>query len=302
MRSSEPVSVQLRGYGGIPLAATLHDTNGAVATLLLCHGVCEHQGRYARFFQTLVSKGVRCIGFDLRGHGRSGGARGHVDRFEDYLADLDEVIGYARGLESRGGSRATIFLFGHSMGGVVAARYLEEASSFASFGGLLLSSPGFVPNVEIPRYKRWIASLLTPVAPSLRLPTAIASSAITSDPEEARAYATDPGVQSKVSLRWYAEFEAARRTAMQQASSLKLPIYGFCGSDDTVVSPQAVEQFVSATGASDRQYRLWEGLRHETLNERAEAREAVTASIVDWVVARARSSSGAKVASRNADP
>jgi acylglycerol lipase len=87
-------------------------------------------------------------------------------------------------------------------------------------------------------------------------------------------------------LRWFAEFERAGVGALNEANRLSLPIYAFAGGDDTVIRPESVERFVDAAASSEKTYRLWHGLRHETLNERKPERDAVTNAVIDWISAR----------------
>ena len=46
------------------------------AVVCLVHGLGEHSGRYAHVAAALNDAGYALLGFDLRGHGKSGGPRG----------------------------------------------------------------------------------------------------------------------------------------------------------------------------------------------------------------------------------
>ena len=56
--------------------------------MLLVHGLAEHSGRYERTGRLLAEAGIDVTAFDLRGHGGSGGRRGDVERWTDYLDDI----------------------------------------------------------------------------------------------------------------------------------------------------------------------------------------------------------------------
>ena len=81
----------------------------AKAHVLICHGANEHIGRYPHVIKALNSAGYTVTGMDLRGHGKSGGRRGHVLRWEHYSEDIRVVA------QSIGGE---LYLVGHSMGGL----------------------------------------------------------------------------------------------------------------------------------------------------------------------------------------
>ena len=54
------------------------------AMLLIVHGLAEHSGRYMNIVNHFVPLGYGVHGFDHPGHGKSGGTRVYVERFEDY--------------------------------------------------------------------------------------------------------------------------------------------------------------------------------------------------------------------------
>jgi lysophospholipase len=235
--------------------------------------------------EELCDLGIACVRFDLRGHGRSSGIRAHVDSFAEYVTDLHLVTLWYETQRAALGLSGPTFLLGHSMGGVVVARYLQEHGAEGRYCGLLLSAPGFLPKVQIPAYKRVLLRLLLPWVPKLKLPTGISASAISTDVDEQRLYLTDPQISKKVSLRWYAEFTREGQTALAKASEITVPIYAFCGAADEVVSTREVQRFVETVTSVDKTYKCWDGLRHETLNERPSARQQVCCAISEWILA-----------------
>src|SRR4051794_39270056 len=88
-----------------------------VAGLALVHGINEHSGRYEHVGDGLAARGIDVLAFDLPGHGRSGGRRGHVDRFDDLLDEAEDLIADRRALG------VPVVLLGHSLGGLIAVAY-----------------------------------------------------------------------------------------------------------------------------------------------------------------------------------
>src|SRR5690606_19407030 len=98
--------------------------NGAPVWLVVTHGLGEHGGRHKHLFE-MYSQYFNVLIYDLRGHGESSGKRGWVKNFEDFVDDLDEVINYLKSEFQM----SRYVLFGHSMGGLVTASYMQKRAS-----------------------------------------------------------------------------------------------------------------------------------------------------------------------------
>ncbi len=91
----------------------------ARAAVIIVHGIFEHGGRHAFLAEGLAQRGYATHAIDLRGHGRSDGTRGSIDRFDQYLADLGDFVSYLAKDQPSG----PFYLFGHSMGGQIVLLY-----------------------------------------------------------------------------------------------------------------------------------------------------------------------------------
>ncbi len=89
---------------------------GAIA---LVHGFGEHSGRYGDLVKALTTAGYAICALDHRGHGRSPGQRGHIDRWDDFMEDIRGLLSETRQLAPN----TLPFLFGHSVGGLMALQY-----------------------------------------------------------------------------------------------------------------------------------------------------------------------------------
>jgi alpha-beta hydrolase superfamily lysophospholipase len=98
----------------LPMAA-------ARGSVVLMHGLGEHSGRYRHVIQFFNQCGLSVRCYDHRGHGRSEGKRGDVINGNPMVQDAEIVI-------DDFASRFDLppFLFGHSMGGLFAARFAPE--------------------------------------------------------------------------------------------------------------------------------------------------------------------------------
>lgn len=111
---------------------------------LIAHGYAEHAGRHADLAEHLVSDGAAVYAPDHRGHGYSDGERGLVDDTEALIDDFSRV--YDLAVAEHPG--LPVLLFGHSMGGLIATIFLQEADR--SVDAAILSSPviGGMPALE----------------------------------------------------------------------------------------------------------------------------------------------------------
>jgi alpha-beta hydrolase superfamily lysophospholipase len=154
----------IRGVRGVNLAYRTWEKPNARAALMVVHGLGEHAGRYAEFGERMASFGISTFAMDLRGHGLSDGRRGHVPRFDVHLQEIDR---FRREVEGLADLRVPLFLFGQSMGGLIALRYLEEYEG--RFRGAIIASPWLATAMPVPRWKVAAASLLNRLLPALPL-------------------------------------------------------------------------------------------------------------------------------------
>lgn len=273
------VEETINGADGARLYLRRSETERPRAEIIIVHGFAEHSGRYAALTDHLVGHSYCVTSYDERGHGQSEGLAGHVDRFSDYERDLDRVVAYVR---SRGCSR-TIFIIGHSMGGLVTLRYV--AKNRGSLAGAVVTSPLIAIAGEVPGHKLLIARVGARVAPRLRLDNEINPRVLSRDPEVGRAYAADPLVHRVISTRWFAEAVRAMDEVKQWASEITLPLLVMQGTEDRLASEMATRQLFERIGAGDKELVIYPGYYHELFNEpeKADIFERVTSWLASHV-------------------
>ena len=242
-----------------------------VAAILLVHGIGEHSGRYEHVGNFFAQRGYDVAGFDNRGFGRSGGLRGHVERFDQFLDDIQERLAERLALG------VPVILFGHSLGGLMAASYLVGDRPQPDLA--VLSSPAL--SAELPLWQRVAAPLLGRVRPRMFFPSEIEGAGLSRDPEVQEAYTTDPLLVAGATAGLGHEVFRAMDRANQQLSRLRVPTYVLHGGADPVVPPQASEPLAQLEVVTRR---VWPGLLHECLNEPEQ--DQVMAEIEAWLRAR----------------
>lgn len=247
--------------------------------VVLVHGFGEHSDRYCHLVDALIDGGYTVYGFDHRGHGRSPGKRGHTDRFSDFIEDVQRVV-----------SRSKIdypdlplFLFGHSVGGLVALHYaLLHPQRLA---GVIASAP-LLAKPNISPLVLTIAGLLSRFAPTFALDTRLDPSTISRDPAEVQRYKSDPLVHSKTSARAGAEGMAALEWVQAHAGKLRVPLLLYHGAGDRLVPLEGSRNFFANAGSVDKTFHELPGVFHESHNDLE--REALFQIIVAWLDERAR--------------
>jgi acylglycerol lipase len=240
------------------------------AQMLLVHGLAEHSGRYERTGQLLAEAGVDVTAFDLRGHGGSGGRRGDVERWTDYLDDIAVRLSAVRA-EADG---RPVVLFAHSYGGLISTDYVLSGRPAPDL--LVLSAPAL--DDGLPRWQHILVPLIARIWPTLAFKNAWGPDVLSRDPDVGRRARVDPGSPDRATVRMGAFGFAAQERVRSTLATLAVPTLVFHGLDDRLVPPTATEPFERLPGVTRRVY---PGLRHETLNEPEGPQ--IVADVIAWL-------------------
>lgn len=250
-------------------------TGEAKGAVLVVHGYAEHGGRYHEVADALAERGYRVAVLDLRGHGLSEGARGHTERFGDYLRDLDDLL-EELAKDDAWKALGKPVLLGHSFGGLISFHYGLANPGRAR--GTFLSSPFFGIKLAVPAVKRGAARVLSRLIPTFGLPSGLSGRDVSHDPAIIKSYDEDPLNGKKATARWYTETVAAHARALELAPQFHGPLTIFAAGADRVVSPEATEAVFARVGSAKKSLRLLDGQFHEIFNEvdrKTTIREAV---------------------------
>lgn len=246
----------------------------ARAVVVLIHGLGEHAGRYAHVAAAFNAAGYAVIAPDLRGHGRSGGPRGHFPSYDVVLDDIQLAFNQAAsrypGLPQ--------FLYGHSLGGALVLYYTLKRKP--ALRGLVVTSPGLAPGTPPAGLKLAAAKLFNQLLPSLTLANGLDTNNLSHDPALAKAYLTDTLVHPLISARLGMELITKGAWIQTQGGAFPVPLLLLQGTADHLVSPAATRRF-AASLTGDVTYKEWEGLYHELHNE--VGKEQIIQEIVAWV-------------------
>ncbi len=246
---------------GLRLFAQKWEPESEVKSVIcLAHGHGEHSGRYIHWAERLTQSGYAVITADLRGHGRSGGKRGHTPSFDHYNDDISLLLEDAA--QSFPGKPC--FLYGHSFGGMLALFYLIQRQPQLS--GAVITSPNLGGAIMEQRFKVAMARILGSVIPRLAIPSGIEQEALSRDRAVVENYRQDPLVHDKGTMRMAKGIIATIEYIFEHANEINLPVLIMHGTGDRI-SYAAESEKLARLIPGDCTFKLWEGYYHELHNE-----------------------------------
>jgi acylglycerol lipase len=253
-------------------AWTVEDPVGAV---VLVHGAHEHGGRYRHVAERLAAAGYAVHAVDHPGHGRSPGRRGNIGSMAVAVDGVAELVRLAA--DQHPG--VPLFVYGHSLGGLIALQYLTGTPD-ARVAGAVISAAALDTSTAN-AVQRTVAPLLSRVLPDLGVLT-LDAEAVSRDPEVVRDYRTDPlNHTGKMVARTGAELMTTALAMPRRLPSLTMPLLVLHGTADRLVPSAASEVVRAHAGSSDLTLRMYDGLFHEPHNE--PEKDEVLGDVVAWL-------------------
>ncbi len=259
---------------GLELYAQEWTLEKAEALVCLVHGLGEHSGRFSHVAERLNQAGYAFMAFDLRGHGKSGGLRGHTPSIEAYMDDIDLFLKEA----DRRHPGLPRFLYGHSLGGILVLNYaLRKRPKLA---GVIATSSGLRTALEKQKTKVMLAKLLGSLLPEQQLASGLDPGSISRDAAVVKRYVEDPLVHDRMTFGMGKAMIEAIPWTFAHAAEFPVPLLLVHGTADRLAFPSGSQEF-AALVSGDCTLKLWEGLSHETHNE--PEKEAVLAYMIGWL-------------------
>ena len=272
------VTGSLLSRDGLQLFYRKYESDKPVAGIVMAHGLGEHSGRYEHIVSRLGAKGFSFWMCDHRGHGRSGGQKGHITHFDQYLMDLQLVVELAR---KELGEDKKLILIGHSMGGLIAINFAIRFGNLID--ALVTSSPALGLGVKVPLWKDKMGKIMSNIFPGLSMSNELDHDKISHDPEVVRDYVNDPLVHTKVTARWFTEFLGAMENANKMAGKIDLPMLMQVAGDDHLVNAPSSKVFFEKLTVKDKTMHYYDDLYHEVYHEVKEDREKVLDDLQSWL-------------------
>jgi alpha-beta hydrolase superfamily lysophospholipase len=260
--------------GGARLFFRSREVENPRGRLLAVHGLGEHSGRFEGLAARANQAGMHFFSLDLRGHGRSPGRRGHAGSFERLLTDLDR---FRRRTGNGEAKLPTVFL-GHSLGGLIVGRYVQEFG-FPSLSGAVLVAPFVDLAMRPPAWKLRLAALADRWVPALTMDNGIRSDLLFRTAEERAARDEDPLVHRRVSARLWGDMRREATILVRRAGQSRAPVLIQLPGDDRVVSTSASRDLAMRFGG-DTEVIEYEDAYHDLYRD--PAAEAAATDLVRW--------------------
>lgn len=250
MSSIPPEDIETDGHAGLLIGSLWSPPGDPTWVAVIAHGYGEHIGRYQWVADRLTSDGAVVYAHDHIGHGRSEGERVLIEDFEQVVDDLHLLV--QRAHEDH--PDLPVVLIGHSMGGMIAARYTQrhaDALTATVLSGPVLGS--------------WAATALADLDEIPPTPIDIAT--LSRDPDVGRTYEEDE-------LVWHGDFKrptlkALRATieAINVGGHLRVPTIWLHGEDDQLVPIDPSSEGWAHIRPADGVAKSYPDARHEIFNE-----------------------------------
>ncbi len=241
--------------------------------VVMVHGIGEHSGCYDGWANKLVAQSAGVLTFDLRGHGRSSGIRGHAS-MKNITDDLRAIIKDMR----KKFPDIPIVLLGHSMGGHIVLSYAIEKNVMVQ--GIIASSP-WLKLVNPP--SPWLVKVgkcASHLLPWFTVNTGIKAEQLAQDGIGVKSTKTDPLLHKKISLKLFSDLWTNSETILRNKHRLNVPLLLMHGTADPLTSYQASKSFAQNAGEYTT-YKQWRGMHHDLLNDACS--EVVFQYVTKWL-------------------
>lgn len=259
------------GYNNTKIYAKKNIVEEAKANVVIVHGIFEHLDRYDYLVSKLNEAKYNVYRYDARGHGRSEGKRGDIDKFEEFLLDLDIYIDLIR----KQNPDLKIILLGHSMGGLVATSYASIYNNKIDY--LALSG---ACNVT-PKVARALKFVPTFLAAKINYKNALGEG-VCGDKEVVERYNNDELVLKSGKLRLMKNaFIKGCKLVKNNISKINVPVIVMHGEKDGIVVKETGEWTFDNLNVNDKTLKMYPGLYHEIFNE--VSKDEVINDLVSWM-------------------
>lgn len=236
------------GSGGVNLYfQSWHPLKASRAVIIGIHGHGDHSGGLFNIIQHLLPEGFSWYGLDLRGHGRSPGKRGHIERWRDFHSDLALFINMVRERES---NSLPVFLLGHSLGGLLGLEY--AINNPKHLDGIVAISPalnyhGFSPAIHA------VLPLISLARPKFVFNLEQDNRKLTRDIKAIKRLNRDTLRHGKITARLGQELLEAGKRVKANARHLRVPLLMLFGLTDIITPAEDMRVFYQAVALAEKE-------------------------------------------------
>lgn len=268
------------GYDGIHMFQSIYrpDNDKPRALLIVLHGLGSHAGDFRDLGEYFANLGLAVFIPDMRGFGHYSGLKGHVMSFDEYIEDIQNLVMYAKDKYLNN----IVFIFGASMGGLNAVRYVTKYPK--EIDGMILQCPGVSQTLEIGTGKKIAGNLLSLLNVKRYVSSDIKYEDTTRNEKVIKEMETDPLRFEMVTPRFGVVGLKASVDAFNSAHLIRVPVLLQQAGADKLVDPEKSKEFFENLSSADKTWKLYDGLYHQLHNE--PEKEQVLSDLTDWLEKR----------------
>lgn len=254
-------TLQWHSKDDLKLFAIKYNVENPTAIVCLVHGMGEHCERYHHLAAFFAKNNIATIMYDLRGHGKSEGKKGHTPSYAMLMYDVKKL------LEERNkhyDSNIPTFLYGHSFGGNIVSNYILAYQP--KITAAIITSSLFKVAFEPPKWKTTLGKMMNKIYGAYTEKSELDANHISRIKEEVDKYIKDPLVHDFVSARMYVDLTDAGNWAVKNAGKLEIPTLVMHGKQDKITDYKSSITFAENAGKLAT-LKLWEDGFHELQND-----------------------------------
>jgi lysophospholipase len=250
--------IQIKAKDGATINVIVYDTEQtAKGVVIICYGFGEHAEMYTELAEHLECSGYASILFDQRGHGAPPDDKknwfGIIRNYQDFLDDIDTVTDEAEKLLPG----IPIAIYGHSMGGNIAANALLRNRNGVDSGGgggksryacAVFESPWLGLSNGPSAFLTTFIRLASHIIPNMTITNKLVVSDISGDPSREESYTADPLYHNTISFRLFTGINNGCKFALANASRFPVPLYLAYAVKERSVNNKAILQFAADAG------------------------------------------------------
>lgn len=226
--------------------------------------MAEHSSAYEELFKHLTEQGLGIWAWDFRGHGRSDGKRGYGRHLDDFHKDLNLFFTKIVAPQIQNSGKP-LFMFGHSMGGLITLKFaLEDQPDITA---LVLSSPCLGLTVQVPEWKATAAKIANQFAPKITMYNEIKYTDLSRDPQMQETYRKDAFRHDKISPGIFLSMLELFPKVAREVGFGKYPLLMQLAGDDRIVDAHVSQEFFSQWPNTDKTLHIYKDNLHEIYND-----------------------------------
>ena len=227
-------------------------------SIIIIHRGHEHSERLNDIAQSPQFSNYTIFAFDLRGHGLTKTPTSSI--FMDYVRDLDS---FSKFLQSKYEVKISdIFVLANSIGGVVASAWAHDFAP--NIAGMALLAPAFRINLIVPLANEMI-TLGTKLKKGLIIKSYVKSTMLTHDPEQQKAYDTDPLITRSIDAELLIDLAKAGKRLVEDAEAIDTPTLILSAEKDHVVFNKDQKNFHDKLDTDLKKYEVLPNFFHGIL-------------------------------------